>query len=81
MLHMFIHRDCVGCGFCCTKSQCLPSKAIYGPRKKCPALYWNGEKYRCKLIEWSEQHARILQTGEGCCRPLNRWRKDVKERL
>lgn len=70
-------KQCVGCGYCCLESPCALSMGIYGLRDKCPALFWNGEKYRCKLAE--EFNSR-LYIGDGCCSPLNTWRQDVKRR-
>ncbi|ABB40242.1 hypothetical protein Dde_3449 [Oleidesulfovibrio alaskensis G20] len=72
---------CVGCGYCCVKSQCPPSNALFGPRRICPALYWNGECYRCALAEQSGAVGRLVHVGSGCCSPLNRWRLDVRPRI
>lgn len=77
----FLHRPCVGCGFCCAKAQCPPGREIYGDRRRCPGLFWDGARYRCRLVMANAQVAAALQVGEGCCRPLNRWRRDVRERV
>ena len=65
---------CVGCGYCCLKSQCIISERKYGRQDICPALYWNGDQYRCNV--WRE----IDGIGAGCCSSLNSWRKEVKNR-
>ncbi|UZP65827.1 hypothetical protein N1030_09305 [Desulfovibrio mangrovi] len=82
MLHLLLfQRDCVGCGYCCVKSQCIPGQQRYGEQGVCAGLYWNGTCYRCRLIDESPDVAAVLQVGEGCCRPLNRWRRDVWQRV
>lgn len=78
---LFLQRDCVGCGFCCAKAQCPPGREAYGDRRRCPGLFWDGARYRCRLVMTDAQAAAVLQVGEGCRRPLNRWRKDVRERV
>lgn len=69
--------DCIGCGYCCIQSTCLLGVEVFGGKYPCPALFWNGKQYRCKLANGCEE---ILYIGSGCCSPLNSWRKDVKER-
>lgn len=67
---------CVGCGYCCIKVPCPLSVKLYG-KDDCPALQWDGERYRCTLAE--EYHA-ALYIGAGCCAALNSWRWDVQNR-
>lgn len=68
--------DCVGCGYCCIKVPCTRSLATFG-KLDCPALVWNGERYRCAMAEeWGAE----LYMGEGCCAALNTWRLDVRNR-
>lgn len=82
MLHLlFVHRECVGCGYCCLHSQCEPGQQRYGHHRICPGLYWNGSRYRCAYVEEDATMRAMVQTGEGCCRPFNRWRKDVWQRV
>lgn len=69
-------RPCVGCGYCCILSPCVYSLAKYG-ELDCPALYWNGQQYRCgEVKDWGVH----LAIGAGCCSSLNSWRHDVRER-
>ncbi len=82
MLHLLLfQRDCIGCGYCCIKAQCIPGQEHYGRHDVCPGLYWNGRRYLCRLIEESETARAMLQVDEGCCRPLNHWRRDVWQRV
>lgn len=69
-------KPCVGCGYCCIKVQCAPSFFKYGEQKRCPALYWDGTCYRCKDIG---EYGSYLAIGEGCCSPLNSWRRKPVE--
>jgi hypothetical protein len=72
-----VYPACAGCGFCCVKAPCVVSIEVYGQTDRCPALYWNGQMYRCGLAKlWTEE----LAIGEGCSSSLNDWRQDVKER-
>ena len=80
-------KPCVGCGYCCKKARCAasfeadgkhyadPFEAI-GESKECPYLYWNGERYRCRL---ATKMAEELGIGLGCCMPLNTERKKYVE--
>ena len=79
---------CVGCGYCCLKIPCHQAVRRFGDRvtdktryaeKMCPALYWDGKKYRCELAKDLKAY-KALSMGEGCCSPLNTWRSDVRER-
>jgi len=74
-------KPCVGCGYCCKKSPCFIAMSMgIADHGRCLALYWNGEMYRCRLIETNTSKARELFADEGCCSPLNSWRRDVRER-
>lgn len=74
-------KECVGCGYCCMKSPCMVCVCEYGlVVRECPALYWNGEMYRCRLIEEDAKYAAALAVGAGCCSSLNTWRRDVRLR-
>ena len=68
---------CQGCGRCCWESPCMLSIGIYGLQDRCPALYWNGEKYRCKHAEEFKER---LYIGDACIVPNNEWRKNVIKR-
>lgn len=80
-------KDCVGCGFCCKKAQCLVSIRIYGPIDLkggiCPALIWDEEKkrYWCKACmiagELGAKYKAELYIGEGCCCNLNSDRQNI----
>ncbi|MFV0421900.1 hypothetical protein [Oleidesulfovibrio sp.] len=72
---------CVGCGYCCAKAQCAPSNALFGSRRICPALYWNGRQYRCALAEADSAAGSLVHVGGGCCSPFNNWRKDIRPRV
>lgn len=79
------YRQCVGCGYCCTKTPCTAARRIYGNGvTSCAALHWNGTRYICKLMaltgDMGEQYKRELYAGQGCCSPLNTWRTDVRLR-
>jgi len=73
---------CVGSGYCCWKAPCGEAMKVHpglrgGP---CPELRWNGERHLCGLIvdagqERSQQLMGSLAVGEGCCSPLNSWRR------
>lgn len=70
-------KPCVGCGYCCGV-QCSSSVIKYGVQDLCPALYWNGKKYRCRDVK---EVKRFVAIGGGCPSTLfNTWRDDVKER-
>lgn len=74
--------SCRGCGYCCHEATCSLGVSLFGSAYPCPALFWNGEMYQCKVLSsWhSEDFADRLYIGSGCCSPLNSWRKEVKER-
>lgn len=83
-------RACMGSGYCCVKSQCIFSVEAHGrlqPGKVCPSLLWNGERHLCELMQeglgkfTDEYVKRTLAEGEGCCSPLNSWRREpLKDR-
>jgi len=50
------------------------------PQQECPGLYWNGEKYRCRLIEKDSIVAEALGANTMCCSVLTGWRKNIKQR-
>ena len=45
-------RDCVGCGYCCAKTQCDASRRLYPSADHCPQLLWMEEdkRYKCGLM-------------------------------
>jgi len=70
---------CVGCGYCCLKTQCILSVEMYGPQETCPALSWNGLRHVC---EHAKTHETDLAIGAGCCASLfNSWRDDIHDRI
>lgn len=79
--------DCVGCGFCCTKSVCAAGLRIHGPVTKCPSLIWDEEKGRhiCKLVtipgDIGLRYRKELYIGDGCCASMfNTWRDNLQDR-
>ena len=68
---------CVGCGYCCLKAQCGVSFERYGVQILCPALGWDGKRYKCVLYE---SHKEDLAIGAGCSSSLNSWRQDIRFR-
>jgi hypothetical protein len=70
---------CVGCGYCCTKRACGMSDV--DGRGICTSLYWNGQMYRCRLVESNRHYAEWLYIGAGCPSNLNTWRRNVRERF
>lgn len=82
---IFEQKDCIGCGYCCTKAQCIISIHLYGKSQKCPSLKWNGERHICNLMIddtlLSRQYRKELGIGLGCCSSLNSWRNEpLKDR-
>jgi hypothetical protein len=72
---------CVGCGYCCLKSPCLLAATHFTmDEMRCPALFWDGQRYWCGLAMKDIQYALVLHVGEGCCSGLNSWRGDVRFR-
>jgi hypothetical protein len=67
--------SCRGCGYCCHQATCSLGVSLFGAIHPCPALIWDGEKYRCKLANDFED---ALYIGSGCCSPLNSWRKEKR---
>jgi hypothetical protein len=45
----------------------------------CPALYWDGKRYRCGDVRYSELRSTVA-IGAGCCSSLNTWRGEKIER-
>lgn len=68
---------CNGCGSCCQRSICLLGQGIFPniPHRSaaCPALEWDGEKYRCGVLSSESDPIRrefiqlTLGHGFGCC--------------
>ena len=74
-------KECIGCGFCCTKAKCAAGARLYPTAKGvCPALKWNGTRHVCDLMEipgaLGAQYRKELYAGEGCCMNLNSWRTE-----
>jgi hypothetical protein len=78
--------ECVGCGYCCMKTQCDVSYRLYKTVDVCPQLRWDEQKeqYVCGLMLipglLGEGYRKELHSGAGCCSNMNDWRKDVKKR-
>ena len=74
-------KDCVGCGFCCSKAVCSVGLRVYSNREYCPGLTWNPSTQRhfCTLAklpgEIGRRYREELHIGQGCCANLNSWRK------
>jgi len=73
--------ECIGCGFCCTKTLCDVARRVYSTiYTPCPALVWTGERHVCKLMtlpsRLGETYRQELYAGEGCCSGLNSWRRE-----
>jgi hypothetical protein len=83
----FFMSECVGCGYCCIKTQCDASRRLYGVVDLCPQLSWVEDKkrYVCELMmlpgDLGISYRKQLYAGEGCCSSLNDWRRDVKKRF
>jgi len=78
-----VTRPCKGCGYCCHKAMCAPGVMLVGKMERhCPGLYWDSSenKYRCAYAKNNNTFAAAIWAGEGCCSPLNSWRKDVRKR-
>jgi hypothetical protein len=79
---------CIGSGYCCHKAACSEGMAAHPDYKSgpCPSLRWakNIARHLCGLIvdadkEEADRLRKSIGVGEGCCSPLNSWRKDVKQ--
>ena len=71
---------CVGCGFCCLKAPCAVAIHIHGEGvDRCPELVWVKDKYRCRVAN-DPRYRAFIGPGKGCCRSLNSWREDVRQR-
>jgi hypothetical protein len=76
-----LNKNCVGCGYCCIRAMCRIGLEKYGLHDICPGLFWDGKKYRCRLVRSNYKNIiLILAIGKGCCSNLNTWRKNVRER-
>ena len=63
-------HPCVGCGYCCLKSQCYYSIDLFGEvAGVCPSLVYNGERYRCAQVG-NPRLKYEVGIGAGCCSPL-----------
>ena len=69
-------RRCVGCSHCCVKSQCAASQRVYGIVARCPALFYQGGRYWCRLC-YETRYREELAIGAGCCCGLNSWRDNI----
>lgn len=66
--------DCVGCGYCCQKAQCVAGQNIYGLKDGvCTGLVWDeqAQRYWCLLIQETTGRAQEadkegLAIGAGC---------------
>jgi len=77
--------ECIGCGYCCTKTKCGAGNRLYASADICPALKWTGERHICDLMELpgslGETYREQLYAGAGCCSNLNSWRYEpLKDR-
>lgn len=70
-------KKCVGCGYCCIEMPCFLVMKIHGPTRKCPELFWNGERYICGIMEYRREREEV---NDSCLCPSNTWRLDVKQR-
>jgi len=63
-------HPCVGCGYCCLKSQCYYSIHLFGDVDGvCQSLIYNGERYRCAQVG-NPRLKYEVGIGTGCCSPL-----------
>ena len=71
-------RECIGCGFCCRQAPCGLAVRWFGCNMdKCPALVWDGARWRCKLVsDGVEGAAEYLFIGAGCCSGLNTYQRE-----
>ena len=69
-----LSMECVGCGWCCSVAPCPYSMTKYCVTHPCPALYWDGERYRCADVE-DLRLTGCCAIGAGCSSTLfNAWR-------
>lgn len=78
-----VGEACNGCGVCCALETCPLALLRFRQRRgPCPALEWNGERYRCGLLlrprhywpwlpaswaaPWQRWSARWIASGIGC---------------
>lgn len=56
-----VGAPCNGCGVCCAAAPCPLSRALLRHRAgPCPALDWDGVRYRCGLLVAPAHHLRWL---------------------
>jgi hypothetical protein len=78
--------QCIGCGYCCQKVQCVPSLEVHGPSEGvCPSLQWDGTRHFCGLMRRPDpqgaQYRARLSAGAGCSSSMNSWRQEpLKDR-
>jgi hypothetical protein len=65
---------CNGCGLCCRMQVCgIGQVAFPDAVAPCPALRFDGRRYRCSLVEMETDQgvppvlANALGIGRGCC--------------
>ena len=80
-------EPCVGCGHCCLAATCtsgrfrMAQRGLESQGTRCAYLSWDGDRYWCGLAgTTNELMKKDLGHGDGCCQPLNSWRKDVRFR-
>ena len=71
-----MYHQCMGCGYCCKKMQCIISYSIHGRIDRCPELVKKEGRYWCKLVlegskEKRLQYKMALHIGEGCSSSMN----------
>lgn len=73
-------RSCIGSGYCCWKAPCHLAQKEHGPIPgPCPELRWNGERHLCGAVLAAKEKECLMKElfiGEGCCSPLNSWRRE-----
>lgn len=82
------YTECIGCGYCCAKTQCVAGIDKFGTsHQPCLGLVWDEEAGRhwCRLGLGSDQSAffyrQALYMGAGCSSAMfNEWRTDLKDR-
>uniref|UniRef100_A0A7C4ATV5 4Fe-4S ferredoxin-type domain-containing protein n=1 Tax=Desulfomonile tiedjei TaxID=2358 RepID=A0A7C4ATV5_9BACT len=66
-------QPCTGCGRCCASRICRIGAMRFGHYTlPCPALRWDGQRYRCGLYEQDpDRYEAVLEIGRGCCLGAN----------
>lgn len=81
-------NDCIGCGYCCAKAPCAIGYQLHGEKAPCPELGFVSGRHWCMWVikqELKNDEAegvmahKALDIGEGCCSPLNSWRRESLE--